>query len=300
MVDLTRAVDELFRGQRQAWPLLRAGLDGLARARTRTVLARGAEVLVRHIPHRVTSTTAAVDRASIASRPCFLCVENLPREQAGLAWDGDFTFLCNPFPIVDRHLTIVHREHRPQQIESAVGTMLDLAAALPGSFVLYNGPECGASAPDHLHLQSGSHTGLPLVREIAGKTGPAIEAYGMRALLLRGTERARVVDETTRALAVLSAVTGRSPEPWCNVAALHEADAGFSVVVFPRSRHRPEAFYSGELTVSPATIDLSGILVTPFLKDFERLTGEDVAAVYDEVTLPEEPFRDVVERLLGR
>jgi hypothetical protein len=76
--------------------------------------------------------------------------------------------------------------------------------------------------------------------------------------------------------------------------------AGFSVVVFPRSRHRPASFHTGELTVSPATIDMSGILVTPFAKDFERLSGDDVAAVYREVTLPEEPFREVVARLEGR
>jgi hypothetical protein len=259
----------------------------------------GAEVLLRHIPHRVASTTAVVDREAIAKRPCFLCAANLPPEQSGLSFDSDFTLLCNPFPIVPRHLTIVHREHRPQEIDGQVGPMLDLAAALPGFFVVYNGPQCGASAPDHLHLQAGSLEGLPIVREAAGKPGPALEAHGMRALLLRGS-RSRVLDETNRALGLLSSVTGREPEPWCNVAAYHEPVAGFSVVVFPRSRHRPASFHTGELTVSPATIDMSGILVTPFAKDFERLSGDDVAAVYREVTLPEEPFREVVARLEGR
>ncbi len=280
--------------------MLQRGVAGLANALTRPLISDGSEVLLRHIPHRVASTTAAVDRESIARRPCFLCAANLPPEQKGLAWSDGFTFLCNPFPIVERHLTVVHREHRPQQIAGQVGTMLDLAAALPGFFVIYNGPQCGASAPDHLHLQAGSRDGLPIVRETAGKAGPAIEAYGMRALLFRGPDRSRVRGETEQALALLSAVTGRGPEPWCNVAAWTEPASGFSLVLFPRGKHRPEAFHTGELAVSPATIDLSGVLVAPFARDFERLSGEDVAAVYGEVTIPEGQFRDVLARLENR
>ncbi|MBK9090832.1 MAG: DUF4922 domain-containing protein [Holophagales bacterium] len=274
-------------------------MAGLADALTRRVVADGAEVLVRHIPHRVASTTAVVDRESIARRPCFLCAAESRPEQKGLALGDGFTLLGNPFPIVEKHLTVVHAEHRPQRIDSQVGAMLDLAAALPGSFVVYNGPQCGASAPDHLHLQAGSRDGLPVVREARLKPGPALEAYGMRALLFRG-ERSRVLGETQRALSLLSQVTGREGEPWCNVAAWAEPDSGLTLVLYPRSKHRPEAFHTGELKVSPATIDMSGILVAPFPKDFERLTGDDVAAVYREVTIPEDPFREVVTRLESR
>ena len=238
-----------------------------------------------------------MDRESIAKRPCFLCPANLFEEQEGLAFGPDLTIYCNPFPVVEEHLTIVHREHRPQRIEGQVGAMLDLSAALPGLFVVYNGPRCGASAPDHLHLQSGSREGLPVVRETAGKCGPAIDIHGIRALLFRGTDRSRVLDETHHALEVLASVLGQEPEPWCNVAAFHDPADGFSVVLFPRIKHRPDAFFSGELTVSPAAIDLCGILVAPVAEDFERVRGEDVAAVFREVTLPEDRFREVVARL---
>jgi hypothetical protein len=271
-------------------------VTGLSEALTRHVLADGAEVLVRHVPHRVASTTAAVDRDSIAKRPCFLCAANLPPEQKGLAWGDGFTLLCNPFPIVEWHLTVVHAEHRPQEIHGQVGAMLDLAEALPGFFTVYNGPRCGASAPDHLHLQAGSRNGLPVVREAEGKPGPALEAYGVRAFLLRGAQQG-VVGEAERALEHLAVVTGREGEPWCNAAAWREEDGSFALVLYPRSKHRPEAFHSGELRVSPATIDLSGLLVAPFPRDFERLTGDDVAAVYREVTLGAGEFREVVERL---
>jgi hypothetical protein len=270
---------------------------GLADAQTRPVRASGLEVLVRHIPHRVTSTTAPVDRESIRKRPCFLCAENLDPDEKGLPFGDDFTIYCNPFPIVDRHVTVVHREHRPQRIEGAVGAMLGLAAALPGFLVVYNGPECGASAPDHMHLQAGSRSALPIVRDAAGIAGPAIEVYGGRALLLRGKDRSLLVDETGRALELLSSVTGRAPEPWCNVAVFFDLGAGWTVLLFPRGKHRPDAFHSGELTVSPAAIDMCGIVVVPLARDFERITGEDVAAVFREVCLPEDQFRCVASVL---
>jgi hypothetical protein len=292
---MTREVEELFRQQLEAWPLLQRGLSGLAESKTRTVLVDGDEILLRHIPHRVASTTAAVDGESIRKRPCFLCPENLFPQQAGLPFGPDFTMYCNPFPVVERHLTIVHREHRPQRIAGQIGSMLDLAVALPGSFVIYNGPQCGASAPDHLHLQAGSREGLPIARHASGP-GPAIESHGVRALLFRGKDRSLLSDQTDSALEILSAVTGKGPEPWVNLAVFHESD-GWKVIVFPRDKHRPQAFHTGELTVSPATIDMCGILVTPVFTHFERACGDDIAAVFREVTLPLDPFNDVVFRL---
>jgi Domain of unknown function (DUF4922) len=292
-------IDELFRQQREAWPLLRKGLDGLVEAKTRSVRAAGSDVLVRHIPHRVSSTIAAVDRESIRRRPCFLCPENLDPAEKGLPFGSIHTIYCNPLPVVERHLTIVHRGHIPQRIDGQLETMIDLAKALPGFFVVYNGPECGASAPDHAHLQAGSREGLPLVRDVAAQTGPATGLYGARALLFRDEDRSRLLDEIVRALAILSSVTARSPEALCNTAVFHEPNAGWTAVVFPRGKHRPDAFHSGELTVSPAAIDLCGILVAPVARDFERITGEEMEAMFREVTLPEEPFREVVTRLAG-
>ena len=299
MIEMVDQIDELLRQQREAWPLLRKGLDGLVEAKTRSVRAAGSEVLVRRIPHRVSSTTAAVDRESIRRRPCFLCPENLDPAEKGLPFGPTHTIYCNPFPVVERHLTVVHRDHRPQRIDGQLETMLDLAKALPGFFVVYNGPECGASAPDHAHLQAGSREGLPLVRDLAARPGPAIGLYGARALLFRGGDCSRLLDEIARALAILSSVTAKSSEPLCNTVVFHEPDAGWAVVVFPRSKHRPDAFHTGELTVSPAAIDLCGILVAPVARDFERITGEDVEAIFREVTLSEEPFREVVTRLAG-
>ena len=293
---LPAQVEEMFLQQRRAWPLLERGLAGLSEARSRTVRAAGAELLVRHIPHRVTSTTAAVDRESVRRRPCFLCPGNLDPAEEGIPFGGTHTIYCNPFPIVERHLTIVHRDHSPQRIDGQLGTMLDLSEALPGYFVVYNGPECGASAPDHAHLQAGAREGVPLALEVEGRKGPAVDLYGLRAFLFRGESRARLLEEASRAISILSSVTGRGPEPPCNLAVYHEP-TGWTVVLFPRSKHRPDAFHSGELTVSPAAVDLCGILVSPLATDFERITGEDVESIFGEVTIAEGPFRQAAALL---
>src|ERR1051326_6330625 len=170
-------IEELFRRQVQKWPRFAKGVEGLAQAETRPEWIDWFEVFVRHIPHRVTSTTAAVDRESVAKRPCFLCAGNLDPEEQGLECNADYTIYCNPFPIVEHHLTIVHRRHEMQHIAGEIVTMLDIAAALPSYFVIYNGPECGASAPDHMHFQAGLRVLFPIESDMKKMTGCTIPNY---------------------------------------------------------------------------------------------------------------------------
>src|SRR5438552_996596 len=125
-------VEELFREQIASWPMLARGIENLRQARTRAVSINGYTVWIHHLPHRIASTTAAVDRESVSKRPCFLCTANLPPEEKGLDFNSELTIFCNPFPILGRHLTIVHREHRPQRISGQLDNMIALATALPG------------------------------------------------------------------------------------------------------------------------------------------------------------------------
>src|SRR4051812_12566230 len=113
---MVNEIEGLFDQQIQAWPRLARGMDGLVHAQTRRVHIDWFDVFVRHIPHRVTSTTAAVDGESIARRPCFLCAPNLDVEERGIAFGSRYTMYFNPFPIVDRHLTIVNGDHTTQHI----------------------------------------------------------------------------------------------------------------------------------------------------------------------------------------
>jgi len=289
-------LQELFKRQVRAWPQLAKGIEGLARAKTRRVQIDWFDIYIRHIPHRVASTTAAVDRQSVAKRPCFLCSGTLPAEEEGVQFDEDFTIYCNPFPIVDHHLTIAHREHSLQRIANEFGKMLDLATALPGYFVIYNGPECGASAPDHMHFQAGSRGLFPIELDTAGMAGITVPNYTRNVLLFRGRDRSALIARIDRAIDLLAETTGKRPEPLVNIAVFHERGEWF-IYLFPRGKHRPQVFHTGELTVSPASIDLCGIVVVPIAHDFEGITGDAIAAIFREVTLPDDQFREVAEKL---
>ncbi|HLW69111.1 MAG TPA: DUF4922 domain-containing protein [Candidatus Binataceae bacterium] len=296
---MIRKVDELFKRQVRAWPLLARGLQGLAQAKTRWVRIDWFDIFILHIPHRLGSTTASVNRDAVAKRPCFLCACNLPPEEEGVEFDDELTIYCNPFPIVDRHLTIAHREHVLQRIANQFGKMLDLAAALPGYFVIYNGPECGASAPDHMHFQAGARTLLPIAKETAGHATISAPRYATNVLLLRGRDRSVLIDQMDRAIELLAETTGKQAEPLVNIAVFHESGE-WVMYLFPRGKHRPEVFHTGELTVSPAAIDLCGIFVVPLARDFERITSEAIAAILREVTLPDAQFQEIVAKLEGR
>jgi hypothetical protein len=289
-------IEELFENQIRVWPQLAKGVEGLARARTRRVRIDWFDIFVRHIPHRMASTTAVVDRASVAKRPCFLCAANLPPEQQGAPFNEDFTVYCNPFPIVDRHLTIIHREHRLQRIANQFGNMLDLAAALPGYFVIYNGPECGASAPDHMHFQAGSRKLFPIEKDTAGLAGLTVPNYQRNVFVFHERNRSGLIGQMDHTVSLLAEATGRRPEPLVNIAAFHEGEE-WTVYLFPRDKHRPAAFHTGELMVSPASIDLCGILVVPRARDFERITGDAIAKILEEITLPDAEFRAIVKAL---
>jgi hypothetical protein len=293
---MEQEVDILFQSQSKDWPLLARGVEGLQHAQTRPVSIDWFEVFIRHIPHRVVSTTAAVDRESIAKRPCFLCAENLYPEQKGLEFNSDYTIYCNPFPIVDHHLTIVHRRHEMQHIAGEIGAMLDIASSLPNYFVIYNGPECGASAPDHMHFQAGSRALFPIEKDTAGIRGISVPDYARNVLVFRESSKSAMAGKVDKAIEFLSELTRKRPEPLVNIAAT-SGDNGWTVYLFPREKHRPKVFHTGELTVSPASIDLCGIFVVPLERDFARITGGNIASIFREVTLSDDLVQEVVRKL---
>ena len=270
-------IEQLFAEQIASWPLLTRGTDALKQVQTRNVDLNGFTVWIRHLPHRIASTTAAVDPASVEKRPCFLCSANLPPEEKGLPFNAELTIYCNPFPILDRHMTIVHKDHRPQRIENQVENLFALAESMPGYFIIYNGPECGASAPDHLHFQACSVGGVPIVDDVKKAVGRTIPDYGRQVWVVRNPNQLK------EAIARWNDLSPRDPEPLLNLAVFRR-DSGMVATLFPRRKHRPAAYYTGEFTVSPATIDLCGVFVTPVEKDFQTISGEDIRRIFQEVS----------------
>jgi hypothetical protein len=156
MTDYSQKVRELFEDQFRDWALARDNYHQLDEVRVRRVSFPGYNISVQFNPGRITSSAAKVDAKSIEARPCFLCEKNRPAEQQGIPIEDGYIILINPFPIFRRHLTIVSGSHTPQRIAGNFGTMLALARSLPEYVIFYNGPQCGASAPDHLHFQAGN------------------------------------------------------------------------------------------------------------------------------------------------
>lgn len=318
---LPSRIRALFESQKQEWPLLSEGCRALSEVEVKRLTLDGSELVVQHNPGRIRSTAARVDRAAVQTRPCFLCVENLPPEERAIPYGNEFVILCNPLPVLPDHISIVHRDHVPQRIEGVAEMLLALAYDLrPDFFALYNGPECGASAPDHLHLQACRRSLLPLEKALREIDGPAAERceicesaprdefelftlsdWGRSAIVFRGNDPDRIARWVYEVMAELPVGIG-APEPMANVVAAHD-DRLWTVFLFPRARHRPACFFADGadcITVSPGAIDMMGVVVVPQRDHFERVTPGLMQEIYAEVSLAEEKVNEAVERACER
>ena len=294
-LELPAMVEQLVTEQLEAWVPLRTGVESLSRARFRKLSIGSYGVTALHIPHRIRSTTAATDADAVRGRPCFLCEANLPRVQRGIRFGPQYMILCNPFPILENHLTIVGREHVPQRLSGAVSSMLELAKALIGYLVLYNGADCGASAPDHIHFQA-CRPSVPIIEDSKLAVGGLIPDYSRTAVVLEGVDPRSLEAVLEKFLGGLHEIDRSRLEPMVNVVAFYEGDR-WKLIVFPRARHRPDVFYTGDLTWSPGAIDLCGVIVLPVEGDLERVTPEAIETGFDQVSLAATSIEGLVRKL---
>ena len=297
---MTNLLDRFFESQLREWQLARNNHEALAHVWCHELVSTktSTPLRVQYNPARMVSTGANIDKASIAARPCFLCAMNRPKEQSSLDLNDDFEWLVNPFPILPHHFTIAAKEHRPQRILDGYDAMIRATQVLPeGYIVFYNGPKCGASAPDHLHLQAGIGRGIPLVEyvltlpEADEQACQAIAPFGYMAYLIRDAEERTTFD---RLYAMLPLMEGEY-EPRMNVVALRRGEQ-VSLIVIPRLQHRPHC-YSAEgdsrYLISPGALDMCGLIVTPRAEDYERLTAAKATEILCEVGVRTEPIIDV-------
>jgi ATP adenylyltransferase/5',5'''-P-1,P-4-tetraphosphate phosphorylase II len=164
--DLAVSASELLRSQKENWEQCYKGYKSLESVQTREFEFDGFNIYVQFNPGRITSTSAKVDPESIKERKCFLCLDNLPADQRGIMYKDEYILLCNPFPIFPEHFTIPSVDHKPQRILSSFNDFLTVSRDMSDDYlVFYNGPKCGASAPDHFHFQAGTKEFLPLVKD---------------------------------------------------------------------------------------------------------------------------------------
>jgi len=311
MNKLNSKITELLHEQVSKWELARTNFAGLKTVRTKSFDFGDFEVKVQFNSARIVSSGAKVDAKTIAERKCFLCTENRPAEQNSVD-AGDYLVLVNPFPIFPEHFTIPRKEHVDQQIKPYFADMLELAKALDDYLIFYNGPRCGASAPDHMHFQAGTKDFLPLVNDYTRLKDThaqlLVESENFQLYNFNNYLRTVYCIESTDVESAKDAFeklytyftsppaplleergeieVGGEVEPMLNIVCTFE-DGKWFTFVLPRKTFRPWQ-YSAEgeqqLLVSPATVEMCGIFITPIEAHFEKITKEDVESILKQAS----------------
>ena len=305
-------LQRFFNRQLEKWDDARRRYQDLINVKTRELAVGASAIQVQWNPARIVSTGATISKEALAARPCFLCEQNRPKEQVKKSVDSQYDLLVNPFPILPIHFTIPSVRHEPQLIRESYGEIHKILNEYPELMVFYNGPKCGASAPDHAHFQAGSSGLLPLqkawqrlsrnltevIRLNEGERIAIIDEYPCPALLI--TSRSQYGDEQLfRRLYEALPQREDETEPMMNIVSWRNDDEYISVF-FPRRKHRPDCYYTqgiDQFVISPGALDMAGLIITPRQEDFERLSPEQALSILQEVALTKDELQQVVDRL---
>ena len=303
------SISRFFNRQMEKWADARHRFRDLKHVETHQL---SDQLKVQWNPARIVSTGAKIDKKKLGDRPCFLCDKNRPKEQISKQIDERFLLLVNPFPILPVHFTIPARKHQPQSIYKNYGEMHRFLSLHSELMVFYNGPKCGASAPDHLHFQAGTSGILPLQANWQRLSRNLTDIIS-----LNDDEKIALIhDFVVPAFVIISKsedsdealfqrlyksmpVRGDETEPMMNIIAWRKGDEYISVVI-PREKHRPEAYFAegdAQMMVSPGALDMSGLIITPREEDFRKLTEESATAILQECGVSTDKMNSIVTKL---
>jgi hypothetical protein len=308
---LSKQAIALVNQQKATWELASSNYKALNNVRESSFGFDHFKVKYQFNPERIRSSAANTNQEVILARPCFLCTQNLPRQQFGIPFDDHFIILTNPYPIFPYHLTISSIHHVPQQIDGNIETLLNLTYALSDFTVFYNGPQCGASAPDHFHFQAGIKDTLPIEEELdllQGNYGEelvndgmtrvfAVENYLRRFIGFSSSDKGLLIRHLQQ---VINFLPYKEPEePMMNILAWYQFPE-WKVILFPRSKQRPWQYFADDfnrLVISPASVELGGLIILPREEDFYKLTKKDIESVYEQVTIQHEDFKALTKHI---
>lgn len=303
------SISRFFNRQLEVWTDARHRFRDLKHVETRQF---SDQLKLQWNPARIVSTGAKIDKKTLGERPCFLCDKNRPKEQMSKQIDEKFHLLVNPFPILPVHFTIPARKHQPQLIYKNYGEMHRFISLHSDLMVSYNGPKCGASAPDHLHFQAGTNGILPLQTNWQRLSRNLTDIIS-----LNDEEKISVVrDFIVPAFVIISKSAesdealfrrlykampqrGDETEPMMNIISWRKGEEFISVVI-PREKHRPEAYFAegdAQFVVSPGALDMSGLIITPREEDFRKLTEEKALSLLQECGVSEEKMNAIIAKL---
>ena len=303
------SISRFFNRQLEMWEDARHRFRDLKHVEVRQL---SDQLKVQFNPARIVSTGAKIDKHTLGERPCFLCERNRPKEQMTKQIDDHFQLLVNPFPILPVHFTIPATKHQPQSIYRHYGEMHRLLSLHSELMVFYNGPKCGASAPDHLHFQAGTSGVLPLQTNWQRLSRSLTDVIS-----LNDEEKISVLsDFLVPAFVIISKsedsdeelfhrlyrsmpMRGDESEPMMNIIAWRKGDEFISVVI-PREKHRPDAYFAegeAQMMVSPGALDMAGLIITPREEDFSKINLDKATALLRECGISAEKMEAVVSNL---
>lgn len=303
--DYANAAKLLLQIQITEWDKLEEGYKNLSSIKTKAFGFDGFKIKIQFNPGRILSTSAKVNVDSIKKRSCFLCKKNLPKEQKGIKVLENYLLLCNPYPVFPEHFTIVTANHKPQNISSSFSDFVMLSKLLSDNYtIIYNGPQCGASAPDHLHFQTGTKYFIPIENDchsIKNKFGDIILDNekltlaavddGLRKFISLESTDDKILLKTFNI--IYNELDHNNGEPMMNLICNYNEELGWRVIIFLRDKHRPSHYFlkgENQIVLSPAAIDLGGVCILPVEKDFDKIDKELLVSIFNEVTMSFDDF----------
>ncbi len=304
---------EFLLKQNQTWKMSADNYLGLEKVVEKEFHFDNCTVKVQFNPERIRSSSAKVDTSSIAARKCFLCQENRPAEQIRLDLGNDFLLLVNPFPIFNTHFTIPSVNHIDQRLLPNLEAMFNIAREIHGYTLFYNGPESGASAPDHLHFQAGENGFMPVEAEFEMlKTTEgslffhsdhlkiwAFDNYLRKMISFETDNLIEGVRSIEHVYASFREIQPEKVEPMINLLCYFKEEK-WIIHLFPRKLHRPKQFFENgmnQLLISPASVDFGGVFITPRPEDFKKITAADIEDILSQVSLDEEAFQELEQAI---
>lgn len=306
--------------QLSRWPLACDNFRALKNVRVREVEVGGLAVRLQYNPARMISSAAKLDKEDIAKRKCFLCRENRPQEQMLMKFEGRkgkrYHILVNPYPIFPDHIVIAMNRHVDQSIWNRYVDMLDLAGKYQDFTFFYNGPESGASAPDHHHFQ-GAPAGLMPLENDVDRLIASSDTESLHYLTSVQDAHLYHYKKFTTGVFVLRAETAKSAakmlyrlldcadvpegkqEPLINLFTYRRDGEYRSIIVFRRS-HRSHHYFSDgpdHLTMSPGCADMAGVFIVPVEEEYDRISPELLSEMVAEVSVPIEEQERMIWRL---
>lgn len=298
--NLLEEIKNLYENQKSEWKLFRENLKAVDPPVFKEIEIENFKFKVLLNKKRKKSITEDVSKEAMEKRRCFLCPQNLPEEEKGIIFENDYLILVNPYPILKNHFVLSSIKHTPQEILTHIDVLFKLHGEIKDEFfTIYNGPKCGASAPDHFHLQFCSLDGLNILKIYKGKLNEKVfinSEFPINHICINSNS---IEELKNLFLKVFKKLENQfNEEPPVNLVLFFKDEIHY-LLIFLRKKHRPSCFYGDgkkKILISPGAIDLSGTFITPVEEHFRKVNERVLKEIIDEVIYK----KDFLEKILWK